>query len=649
MKEYLSELNLSPSKVKQFENKKIYTVSDLLHFLPKKYYDFRNPTSANNVENEELCSMILQATDLDIKPKYVKLKCIEKTSNRKVEVIWFNQKFITNIIKDTDLRQILVCGKININPVYQSITFINPIIFTDKITDNTRIYPVYSKIKGMSEQFLQKTISDILSSETGINETIPVKAKKEFKLIDEDKAIKAIHFPENEKELKEAKRKLIFDDVYYFAKSLIEAQKNENNISSINITKSEITEKLISELPYDLTEDQKNTINNIIEKMKKGERVNALVQGDVGCGKSIIAFCLMMIIAENGYQSAIMAPTGVLALQHYNELTEYAEKYGFKTIYLSGEMTIFQKKKAIEKIEKGEVQLIVGTHSLISDTVEFENLGLVIVDEEHKFGTAQRKAIRDKAKMGVHSVTMSATPIPRTLAITLYGNNLSLYSIVTMPAGRKPIKTAISRTDKATFEFIEKVISEKHQCYIVCPLITESEYEGMANVESVEQVARKLDMYFKSKLIPAEIGILTGKMKKSEVKEIIERFKKNEIQILISTTVVEVGVNVPNATLMVIRNAERFGMASLHQLRGRVGRGKDQAFCILNSEDVDNERLKTLVNTTNGYEIAQADLNMRGAGDFIGTKQTGYNKYVMLMLAFPKLYKAITEWIRNNS
>lgn len=646
----LEDIGVTARKLPQFNSKKIYSVEDLLKFVPRKYYDFRNPVSADNIVHQKKCCLIVCGNELKVTPTYIKLICTEVKSGRKIVAMWFNQKFMVSKLQQMSMHQIVLCGTATVSEEFNSVTFINPDVFSNNM-DDLCIYPVYSKITGMSVPYLTEKIKiavDLLDKEDYdtklVPETLNKKTIKTFKLISRKEAIRHIHFPKTPEDLAAAKKRLIFDELYFFATQLLKDQEVEQKDSPFIIKSTEKYEDFINNLPFDLTDDQENTVNKIMEKAKRGERVYSLIQGDVGCGKTITAFCVMIAMAENGYQSALMAPTSVLAKQHYLELSEMMSKYGFEVVYLDGSLKASEKKAALKKIENGEASMIVGTHTLVSDSVIYHNLGLTIVDEEHKFGTTQRETLREKAREGVHSITMSATPIPRTLAITLYGESLDLYNIETMPNGRQPIQTAINGSDKVTFDFIKSEIDKGHQCYVVCPLITESDYEGMSEVESVEELYNKIKAY----LPGIETDILTGNVKKDKMEEVIQKFKNNETKILISTTVVEVGVNVPNATVMVIRNAERFGLASLHQLRGRVGRGTLKSYCILNSKEKDNERLKVMVNNTDGFEIAKEDLKIRGTGDLIGTKQAGDNKYVMLMLKYPKLYEKIREWIIAN-
>jgi ATP-dependent DNA helicase RecG len=346
-----------------------------------------------------------------------------------------------------------------------------------------------------------------------------------------------------------------------------------------------------------------------------------------------------------------MAPTGVLARQHFKELSSYAEKFGYETVYLGGDLKAKEKKEVLKKIKSGEAAFVVGTHAVISDDVEFKSLALTIVDEEHKFGVIQRESLRKKAGEGVHNISMSATPIPRSLALTLYGDAMDIFTISTMPNGRKPVKTAVVNEDKAVFDFMNHEIKKGHQCYIVCPLIGGDGVipdEDKGPPESVEEVYQKVCDYFLINNPSVKAAVITGKMKDEEKTRIIGEFSRNETQILIATTIIEVGVNVPNATVITVMNAERFGLAGLHQLRGRVGRSDLQSYCMLKSTELENDRLKVMCRTTNGFEIAEEDLKLRGTGDFLGTRQSGDDENVKLMLKYPQIYEQIKDYIKEN-
>ena len=366
-----------------------------------------------------------------------------------------------------------------------------------------------------------------------------------------------------------------------------------------------------------------------------------MIQGDVGCGKTILAFLLMFVMADNGFQSVLLAPTQVLASQHYNELKEMAAQYNIDVVYIANGLKKKEREAILKSTEDGSALMIVGTHSVLSKEVKFHDLGLSITDEEHRFGVLQREEITTKAKAGMHTVTMSATPIPRSLSDVLLSTT-EVFNIQSMPNGRKPIQTAICASQNTIFQFIKKEIEKGHQAYVVCPLI-EDKQGVMEGILSVEQTYTEYANIFGKNAV----AVLNGKMNEDETEKVIRSFKNGEIKILVSTTVVEVGVNVSNATVIVINNAERFGLASLHQLRGRVGRGNSQGYCILNSVHKNNKRLLALCKYKNGFQIAESDYALRGSGNILGTEQSGSNYYVELSMKYPDLFSELQKYAKK--
>lgn len=638
----ISILDIPKAKVTQFNKKGIHTVDDLARFFPRKYYDFRTITPISQVKDGEFMAVVGVVEDVLSKPKMVRAK-IKDSSGRRMYITWFHQTYIAKIIKKG--QQYIFCGKIQISEEYNSIQMSPPLYWGDKIEDYQRIIPVYSKIQGMSDDFLKKSVDSALAVADKKDYLEPILLDK-FKVPKNSVALRAMHQPSGDNELKIAKKRFIFDDLFAFSMQLTDSQQGISHESPFVMPTCNTIQGFMDTLPFDLTDGQKQALRSIYLKMRSGEKVNALVQGDVGSGKTIVAIILMLISAENGFQSAMIAPTTVLAKQHYLDLLEKTEGMGYKVGFLSGDMKAKEKREVMKGIESGEIQLVVGTHSVIQKDVTFKNLALTIVDEEHRFGVAQRNSLNEKAKSGVHTVTMSATPIPRTLALSIYGENVDVLTITTMPQGRKPVQTIqISNEDKS-YEAMYRQIKEGRQCYVVCPLIEDSDSDLLTDVDSVEKTYEKMMNFFK-KYPEVNVAMISGKMKQSEIAEEIAKFSRNEYQIIISTTIIEVGVNVPNATVILIKNAERFGLAQLHQLRGRVGRGSHQSYCVLLSKDKENPKLKAMCETTNGFKIAEKDLELRGTGDFIGTKQSGNNKYVMLMLSYPQFYEKVKQEVQD--
>lgn len=646
----ISELEfITPRKVKQFEDKGITTVEELLKLVPKKYFDCRTSTKLSpEISGNNVC--IIGKTTSYLKTigneKKILQFWVEDEYKNRISVMWFNQMFmqarLDAIAKD---EKIIVFGRVSYNDEYGNYTISNPTIFSNRVEENKKIVPVYKKISGMSEEYYNETINVALDK-IKVREYLSESVRNEFGLCEYNKDFfRKIHRPNDTGELEQVQRRMIFDDLFYFASKLFREQKT-TQVSDFTLEKTEMLEMAMKNLPYQLTDDQKNTVDAIVKTAKEGKRINALVQGDVGCGKTIISFLSMIAFAENGYQCVLMAPTQVLAKQHFEGLVDIVSKYGFKVAHLRSGMKVRERKALAEGIKNGEYSFVVGTHTVFSDFVEYNNLALVITDEEHKFGVEQRDALVEKAENGVHTITMSATPIPRTLAITLYGDSKEVFTISQMPNGRKPVITGITLDDEKALRFIRREIKNGRQCYVVCPLIKNSDSEKMEGVESVESVYDRIISYF-SDDNSIKTAILTGKQSSEEVENTIKRFSNNEIQILVSTTVIEVGVNVPNASVIMIRNAERFGLAQLHQLRGRVGRGSYQSYCLLCTEDEENKRLNAMCMTNSGFEIAKADLQQRGTGDLIGTKQSGDNKYVELMLKYPSFYDRIKQKVKE--
>lgn len=637
----LDALGIPKNKIDQFGSKGIYTVEDLAYYFPRKYYDFRKIIPIRDIQDGEVVAVVGKVEEIKSQEKkYVRAK-VSDGSGRYLYVTWFHQPYIARQLKVGE--QYIFCGKVQVDPQYNS-RQMTPMFFSQDIGKYKRIVPVYSKIQGMSDEYLNQSIQSALVL-LGNREKLEQKVLNDFALVKLPKALRAIHQPFDEMELKKAQERFVFDELFEYAMQMHEIENPQNAKSPFVMTKFDEVGNLLKTLPFELTDGQRQTLRSLSIKMKAGYRVNALVQGDVGCGKSIVAFLLMFVAAENGYQSALMAPTLVLAKQHYEELMKLIQGTPYRVAFVSGEMKGRERNRILKEIQNGNIHMIVGTHAVLQDEVVIPRLALTIVDEEHRFGVIQRNKLREKAKAGVHHINMSATPIPRSLALAMWGESVDVHTIKTLPKGRKPVKTILLNDELRCYNGIYQQIQQGHQCYVVCPLIEDSDSEAMQDVDSVEKTYEKMTRHF-AKHPEVKIEMISGKMKPEEINAVIERFARNETNVLISTTIIEVGVNVPNATMIVIKNAERFGLAQLHQLRGRVGRGTDLSYCVLLSDQIDNPKLKVMVETTDGFKIAEKDLELRGSGDFIGTKQTGQNKYVMLMLANMDLYKKIKEEVQ---
>lgn len=639
----LEEAGVAKRTVTALNKKKVYTVDDLLRCIPRKYLDYREIVPFSDAVGKDcaIAGYIQSAgkKEGNGRPQQIDIDLVEETSGQMVKIYYFGTPYIWEHICKLIHKEVIVCGKISNGKFGYSIT--NPYRISDKELFHGTIVPVYSKMKGVSEDMLKKLIKTYIKD---LSDPIEENVISRAKLFGYKEALQELHYPTNFERIQQARKRLAFNDLLFFSMQLQEdADKIGHN--GIKIDTVEETVNRLDKLPFQLTEDQAVTLNHIRDNMKSGVRTDALIQGDVGCGKTIVAFLSMSMMAENGYQSAIMAPTEILAHQHYDGFCKSFPDLASKAVFLSGSLKVKEKKEALSKIVAGEALFVIGTHSVISKNVMFYKLGLVITDEEHRFGTEQRDMLMEKGNEGVHIITMSATPIPRSIAAVMYGENKAIYEIKSMPDGRIPVQTAINNNQQKIFDFAEKQLKENRQIYVVCPLVDEAE-EGSSSsgMDSVQDVYERYRLYFET--IGYKTGKLFGKQDNSEKAANIKAFEENKVQILVSTTVVEVGVNVPNASLIIIHNAERFGLATMHQLRGRVGRGGGKSYCILKSDQRDNERLLTMVNTTDGFKIAEEDMKQRGIGDLIGTKQSGKTHNMDLMLSYPNFYKAVKKYAR---
>ena len=632
----LETIGVTTAKAKQFAKKGIYSVEQLIRFLPRKYNDYSRSTGILP-PSEESCIVVIveQVRQYHNKTSVLTARCKEVETGAHVHVTWFQQNFLYNKINSLRGERVYVAGKVTYDEKYGNYSISMPSIFVPDTFGARRIYPVYSKISGMSEEYLTTKIKAALDVNAAYVEAWPPNVIQNNSQMSLRAAINELHFPTSMANLQKAQERMVFDDLLYFAMRIEKSHRDTAIGSPFGLKHMKNMIAAINSLPFQLTEDQKKALREMTDSMRAGKRINALLQGDVGSGKTIVAFLMMLAMADSGYQSALMAPTQVLARQHYDDLCKLVEPFGMNVVFIGGaKMKKAEEKELIEGLSSGRINMAVGTHALLNKADHFKALALTITDEEHKFGVIQRDSLIAKAAAGVHSISMSATPIPRSLAMVVYGNEIQLLTLKTPPMGRLPVKTAISSSFKGTFRFLCQQLAEGHQGYVVCPMIDSN--EDMAGVVSVEETfaayAKNLEP------LGYKAAMLTGRNTPEETAEIIAAYKEKKIHVLVCTTVIEVGVNVPNATVIIIHNAERFGLSGLHQLRGRVGRGSFQSYCVLFSADKANERLNVMVSTTDGFRIAEEDLRIRGAGDFIGTKQSGDNKYINLMMAYPDKY-----------
>ncbi|WP_313129245.1 ATP-dependent DNA helicase RecG [Anaerocolumna sp.] len=600
----------------------ILTVDDMIHHFPRTYDMFEVPIPISNISEGNVATLEASVVS-SVQSKQVRnlkiLSCRVQDSSGSVHLTWFNMPFLRNKLRMG--YHFLFRGKVvRKNGV---LVMDQPKIYTreEYLNKMNVLQPIYELTAGITSNTIGKAVKNILNEADLSSDYLPKRIIKEYNLSSYKTAMKDIHFPKSLEAMKAAKTRLVFDEFFQFTLALqaLKEKKTAWNNEYIIKGKREC-ESFIKELPYALTKAQIKVWKEIKTDITGPSTMNRLIQGDVGSGKTILAALALLMTALNGYQGSLMVPTEVLAKQHYESLTGLFAEYGVKIILLVGSMTAAEKRKAYEKIKNHETDIIVGTHALIQEKVEYDNLALAITDEQHRFGVRQREALSGKGTHP-HVLVMSATPIPRTLAIILYGD-LDISVVDELPANRLPIKNCVVDTGyrNTAYKFIAKEVAAGRQAYVICPMVEESE---VIEAENVIEYTEKLKEGLPSDIL---VEYLHGKMKPKEKNGIMERFAAGEIKVLVSTTVVEVGVNVPNATVMMIENAERFGLAQLHQLRGRVGRGKYQSYCILvsgNNGKETRERLEILNHSNDGFYIAGEDLKLRGPGDMFGIRQSG--------------------------
>lgn len=608
---------------KLFEKVGIRTIDDLLHYYPRGYDTYGEPKAIGELSEDETGTVegFLKsgATGAHVNGLSIVQATISDMTG-KLRLVWYHMPYLKNTLRPDS--HFIFRGRVIRKK--NGLTMEQPQMFKPEAYEEllSSMRPVYAQTKGLGNKMITSAVEQALAFRTLERDYLPAGLRIANELAEYNFAIEHIHFPSNEEELKFARKRLVYDEFFFFLLAVRHLKEKRQNVQSpFHMEKQDECRKLLADLPYRLTNAQLRTLEEVLKDLKSGSVMNRLIQGDVGSGKTIIAVLALLAACENGYQGALMVPTEVLARQHFESVTELFEKHGVdkKVILLTGSMTAKEKRIVYEKVASHEADIIIGTHALIQEKIVYDNLALVITDEQHRFGVAQREMFGNKGQMP-HVLVMSATPIPRTLAIILYGD-LDISVIDELPANRLPIKNCV--VDKSyrprAYRFIENEVKNGRQAYVICPMVEESEMIDAENVLDYTKILRQ-------NLPGIRVEYLHGKMKGKEKNKIMEEFAAGEIQVLVSTTVIEVGVNVPNATVMMIENAERFGLAQLHQLRGRVGRGDKQSYCIMvnaSGNKEKNRRLDVLNKSNDGFYIASEDLKLRGPGDIFGIRQSG--------------------------
>ena len=593
----------------------IFTVDDLIRHYPRKYLDYSNTVSVKDAPPDTpvfiKATMITPVKESMIRKGLTLYKCNFSDGETVIRVTIFNNKYLAKALRTFD--DYILYGKVE--KTFTSASMSSPQI---ERADKAEVHPVYPTTEKLSVKAISNSVRNALALVGKIPETLSDDILKKYDLVSLDFATRQIHFPTDEKNIEPARHRLIFDELLTLQLGLLKLKEKDVKGNSCKI-KKDFTNEFYSLLPFTPTGAQQRAVADCIEDMQSDRMMNRLIQGDVGSGKTAVAGAVIYTVIKNGAQAALMAPTEILATQHFESFKKLFASTDVRVAVLTGSVKAGEKKEIKRALCNGEIDLIVGTHALIQNDVEFENLGLVCTDEQHRFGVQQRANLAMKGD-NPHLMVMSATPIPRTLGLIIYGD-LDISLLDELPPGRQEIRTDVvtSAYHKRIYKFIRDAVDRGEQAYIVCSLVDEGESDLISAKEYADNLA-------KNEFVGYSVGLLHGKMKPAEKDKVMQSFAEGETQILVSTTVVEVGVDVPNATVMLIENADRFGLSQLHQLRGRVGRGKNKSYCILvsdNKSDSSRERLQVMKHTSNGFDIADYDLKSRGPGDFFGKRQHG--------------------------
>ena len=622
---------VGPRRAAALEKLNIFTKYDLLTHYPRAYENYSNLTKIRDVfegENVLLIGKIFNITSRESRGLTI-INAMLRDETGYIKLTWFNQKYLLTKLKDG--MRLLVIGKAKYDSwsgglamsQIQSFTILEP----DEEPE-LGIVPIYPSTASISQSVFRTAIKNLLAQMPTLNEILPQEILDAQNLISLDEAMRAIHFPENFAELDMARRRLAFDELFLIqcGLMLIKRQTQDERLGISHKKNGALVKAALAKLPFNLTGDQKKVFRAIAKDMESKLPMRRLIEGDVGSGKTAVAMLALVKTVENGFQGAFMAPTEILANQHYEKFSQLLGDLGIRVGLLSAKITRSKKIKEdlYQKISAHELDIVIGTHALIQEGVQFAKLGLVVTDEQHRFGVAQRSTLEKKSDMLPDMLVMTATPIPRTMTLTIYGD-LDVSVIKELPPGRKPIKTSVANISnrKKVYDFVLTEILAGRQAYVVCPLIERSESEVLADIEPAEEI---FDMLSNGLFCDIPCALLHGKMRPRDKEEIMEKFRDGETKLLVSTTVIEVGVDVPNASVMVVEHAERFGLAQLHQLRGRVGRGAEKSYCVLISDGKSNvakARLETMETTNDGFKLAEKDLKLRGPGQFFGEAQHG--------------------------
>lgn len=631
----------------------IKTIGDLITYYPRDYEDRNNEKKVSELVNEDECAVVLKViSDVSINRPRRNLriyKTIGTDNSGFVTLTWFNQDYVKDkIVKD---KTYVFFGRVKRAGIY--IEMVNPVFeeVNAERKKTTGIQPVYPLTAGITQTYLRMIQRNALDLVIGkITEILPEELRKEFSLAEINFSLENIHFPASFEDKERARKRLVFEELLMLQLGLLQLKSRQTAVSGIKMERKPQVEQFINRLPFQLTRAQLRVYHEIEEDMTSGgKQMNRLIQGDVGSGKTIVAVLAILLTFLNDYQAVFMVPTEILAEQHYRSITPLLRDYGINIALLTGSVSKKEKDRIKEGIRNNEYHLVIGTHALLEEDVEFAKLGLVVTDEQHRFGVKQRAKLTSKANP--HILVMTATPIPRTLSLILYGD-LDISVIDELPPDRKPVKTyAVDETMRdRVYKFIRKTVQEGRQAYIICPLVEESEE---IEAEAAMSLAKRLQ---EKELKGLSVGLVHGKMKWNDKEKVMNDFARGDIQVLVSTTVVEVGVNVPNATVMVVENAERFGLAQLHQLRGRVGRGKYQSYCILfcrSKSEIALERMRIMTKYNDGFKISEKDMELRGPGDIFGVRQHGLPEFKIANLyqdmdILKEVQKAAEDIVKNQ-